>query len=167
MIRTGRLNSFNVWIICVRDARSRASAYGGSRQSGRTSSRRALATDTARPWKSHRRAHCRKVPAKLMFRIQRAWRKRCEPTCAPGLMPTKLTLTWNREVRPYGEKAMAFVLDQRPSPRNAIFCRLADADAAAAEFLDARRARRMFPGGRIRHRRIRPLALDLHGAPAA
>src|SRR5262245_16432157 len=119
------------------------------------------------PWRSHRRAHCRTVSAKLCSAAQRAWRKHCEPTSAPGLMPTKLTLTRNREVRPYGEKAMAFVLDQRPSPRNAIFCRLADADAAAPEFLDARRARGMLSGGRIRHRRIRPLALGHHGAPAA
>src|SRR6516162_5745316 len=80
---------------------------------------------------------------------------------------TKLTFTRDREMRPYGERAMAFNLYQRPSPRNAIFCRISDADVAAAEFFDAGRAVGMFSGDRIRHRRICQLALGLHGAPAA
>ena len=65
------------------------------------------------------------------------------------------------------KRTLAFIFDLRPFARNAIFCRLPDADAAAAEFLDARRARRLFPSGRIRHRRIRSVALGLHGTPAA
>src|SRR6516165_2383606 len=67
----------------------------------------------------------------------------------------------------YGKSAMAFLVYLRPSPRNAIFCRLSDADSAAAEFFDAGRALGIFSGGRIRHRCIRQLALGLHGAPAA
>src|SRR5262245_57959448 len=80
---------------------------------------------------------------------------------------TKLSFTRNREVRPYGERAMAFILPQRPYPRNDIFCRLSDSLAAAAEFLDAGRALGILSRGGIRHRRFWPLALGLYGAPAA
>ena len=53
----------------------------------------------------------------------------------PRILAPPVTFTRSREVRPYA--AMAFILYQRHFPRNAIFCRLSDADAAAAEFFDA------------------------------
>src|SRR5215475_329302 len=67
----------------------------------------------------------------------------------------------------YGERALVFVLYRRRPPRNVVFCRLSDADTAATHFFDTGRALGIFPGGRIRHRRIRLLALGLHGGPAA
>src|SRR5262249_36447076 len=64
-------------------------------------------------------------------------RPRCAVRSLATSCRTKLTFTRDREVRPYGERAMAFTLYQRPSPRNAFFCHVSDADAAAAEFFDA------------------------------
>src|SRR6516165_10473535 len=69
-------------------------------------------------------------------------------------------------MRPYEERAVEFIFDRRTSPRNAIFCCLSDAVATAADFLDAGRAFGMCSGGWIRHRRIRWLALGLHGVCA-
>src|SRR5262245_1152812 len=62
---------------------------------------------------------------------------------------------------------MAFTLYLRPPPWSAAFCGVAYAVAAAPELFNAGRALGIFSGGRLWHRRIRPLALGLYGASDA
>src|SRR5262245_6281135 len=66
----------------------------------------------------------------------------------------------------YAERPMAFIFCLRPAPWNPVFCRIAYAVAATADVFNARRALGIFAGGRVRHRRFRPLALGLCAAPA-
>src|SRR5262245_58636306 len=77
--------------------------------------------------------------------------------------PTKLLI----RIRRYEQSAVVFTLDLRPFAWDAVLRRLPDADAVAADLPGARRGLGLFDRGGLRHRRIRPLALGLHGTPAA
>src|SRR5215813_1325718 len=62
---------------------------------------------------------------------------------------------------------MAFILSRRPSPWNALFRCVSNADVVAADVFDAGRAFRILSGSWLWHRLIGRLALGLHGARAA
>src|SRR5262249_2302086 len=62
---------------------------------------------------------------------------------------------------------MALIFYLRAASWSAVFRRVAYAVAAAADLFNAGRALGIFSGGRVRHWRIRPLALGLYAAPAA
>src|SRR5690349_6220923 len=72
-----------------------------------------------------------------------------------------------QSIRGHEERAMAFVICRRPCPRNALLRCLSLADPLAADFFDAGLAFGMFSGGGIWDRRVRRLALGLHGTLAA
>src|SRR5262249_56136880 len=94
-------------------------------------------------------------------------------SCRSGLAPPRLAPSdrarqaadesdlqpGSRDAGAYGERALAFVLYRRRSPRNVVFCRLSDADTAATHFLHAGPPLGIFPAAPIRHPRIPLLPL--------